>query len=159
MLSPIRSEPRTGKRRCVAGKFLVAMPTPARSIPMRTGKQSWSNGASMEPVTLGRAVAQPAPTPIREGRTQLRKCCGSFAITLPPHASPKRRIVRVLDELDRQVYDHSALARSVRQPRISDPAANLKNRAFAVTWNFMKFWLKFFSESLAMAALWLSCVT
>jgi hypothetical protein len=98
MSSPIPSEPRTGKRKCVAGKFPAAMPIPARSIPTRTGRQSWSNGASTELVTLGRAVAPPVPTPIREGRTQLRKCFGSFEIILPSHAITKLRFVSALDK-------------------------------------------------------------
>jgi len=98
MSSPIPCELRTGKRESVAGKCPVAIPIPARSIPMRTGTQSWSNGASTELVTLGRAVVPPAPIPIREGRTQLRKCCGSFAITLPSHAIPSLEIVRALDK-------------------------------------------------------------
>ena len=46
---------------------------------------------------LGRAAAPLVPAPIREGRTQLRKCSGSFAITPLLHAMPKLRIVRVLD--------------------------------------------------------------
>src|SRR5271166_5880280 len=64
----------------------------------------------MELVTLGRAAVPPAPTPIREGRTRLRKCCGSFAITLRSDATPKLRIARALDELGQQVDDHLAFA-------------------------------------------------
>ncbi len=70
------------------------MRIPARSIPTRTGRQSWSNGASMEPATLGRAAVPPALTPIREGRMRLGKCYGSFAITLPSNATQKLQIVR-----------------------------------------------------------------
>src|ERR1019366_6770699 len=52
----------------------------------------------MAPATLGRAEVLLAPTPIREGRTRLRKCYGSFATTLLSYAMQKLRIVRALDE-------------------------------------------------------------
>jgi hypothetical protein len=94
-------EPGAGKPKCVAGRFPAATPIRVRSTLTPTGKQSWSNGASMELVTLGRAAVPRGRTPIREGRTQLRKCCGSFAITLPPHAIPK-----LLDGLRPRVYGH-----------------------------------------------------
>jgi hypothetical protein len=94
------------------------MPILARSIPMRTGGQSWSNGASMEPDTLGRAAVPRLPTPIRMGRTQREKCCVSFAITLSSDAMQKLQIVRAPDEAsvcssivhDGQTATHIAIA-------------------------------------------------
>jgi hypothetical protein len=46
----------------------------------------------------GQAAVRPAPTPILDCRTQLRKCYVSFAITLPSNAMEKLPIVQALDE-------------------------------------------------------------
>jgi len=61
----------------------------------------------MELATLGRVEVSPAPTPIREGLMRLRKCCGSFAITLPSNAMQKLRLVRALDEAFGMLLDCS----------------------------------------------------
>ena len=54
----------------------------------------------MELATLGRVEVPPVPTPIREVRMRLRKCCGSFAITLPSNATEKPQIMNALDEAE-----------------------------------------------------------
>ena len=59
---------------------------------MRTGGQSLSNGASMEPDTLGRAAVLRVHTPIRVDPMRREKCCVSFAITRPPDATQKLQI-------------------------------------------------------------------
>ena len=82
------------------GQVRVAIPIPARSISTRTGRQSWSNGVFMELATLGRVEVLLVLTPIREVRMLLRKCSGSFAITLLSSATEKRRIVSALDEVE-----------------------------------------------------------
>ena len=57
----------------------------------------------MELATLGRVEVPPVPTPIREGRMRLRKCFGSFAITLLSNATEKPQIASTLDEVE--LYD------------------------------------------------------
>ena len=68
---------RERKKRCTVGRYLEAMPIPARSISMWAGAKFWSTGLSTAPATRGRAVAPPAPILIRKDRTQRGKCCVS----------------------------------------------------------------------------------
>src|SRR6185295_11869450 len=92
MSSRVLRKSKTGIRRCIADRYLEDTPILARSIPMRTGGQSLSNGASMEPDTLGRAAVLRVHTPIRVDPMQREKCCVSFAITRPPDATQKLQI-------------------------------------------------------------------
>src|ERR1700693_6207389 len=70
---------------------------PARSLPKQTDGKSRRNGASMEPDTLGRGGVPAVPTPIREGRTRLKKCYVSFSTILPSDAMrATNRIIAVM---------------------------------------------------------------
>src|SRR5258708_6404189 len=87
-LSSLR-ERRARKRKCIAGGYLEGMPIPARSIPTPVGAESLSTGTSTELDTHGREAAPPAPTLIREDRTQREKCCVSSS-SIRSHSSQVR---------------------------------------------------------------------
>src|SRR6266404_5809062 len=83
------SERRARKRKCIAGGYLEGMLIPARSIPTPVGAESLSTGTSTELDTHGREAAPPAPTLIREDRTQREKCCVSSS-SIRSHSSQVR---------------------------------------------------------------------
>ena len=85
----VHAEPRPGttstQKKCIAGRYLDAMPIPARPISTRAAAKSWSTGISTAPATHGREVAPRAPTLIRKDQTQREKCCvSSSAIRFTP---------------------------------------------------------------------------
>src|SRR5665647_1416967 len=82
---------RARKKRFVAGRYLEAMPIPARPIPTRAGAKFWSNGISTAPATHGREEALRAPTRIRGDRTQRGKCY-VFSSGIRFHSNQRRAL-------------------------------------------------------------------
>ena len=87
---------RARKKRCVAGRYLEGMPTPARPIPTRADAKSWNSGIFTAPATRGQEAVPRAPTRTRGDRTLRGKCCASSSgirshiSTCLLNASPRR---------------------------------------------------------------------
>src|SRR5258705_9385954 len=112
---------RVQQRRCFADESRTAMPIPASSLLMAPARRCPNTGTSMVPDTLGRAAVPPAPTPIREGRTRLGKCCVSSSSIRSKGSlvgtSQRAPVVRHVAEFPDQLVSLKC--------RIRDPAARL----------------------------------
>jgi hypothetical protein len=106
---------RARKKRCVAGRYLEGMPTPARPISMWADAKSWSTGISTAPATRGREAALRAPTLIRKDRTRRGKCCVSSS-GIRSHIS---RLVLMGSRHEREVPTKSLLLFEPQRLRLS----------------------------------------